>query len=106
MSSKTASILSYTPQFALPRGERRRRGERCAPRPGSNSRSRVESDSALLLQCRCDQRFNSRSCVGSDAELYRLLVDFIVSIRAPAWGATAPETASAGRTAVSTRAPA
>ena len=53
-------------QFALPRGERRFACRHRTATGGFNSRSRVESDSALLLQCRCDQRFNSRSRVGSD----------------------------------------
>ena len=105
-------LLAETPpfQFALPRGERRG----YAPSPACprrfNSRSRVGSDCAIVIdesqmikfqfalprgerradsarRCRCGS-FNSRSRVGSDADPARWWGNVEVSIRAPAWGAT------------------
>ena len=59
-------------QFALPRGERRVLPS-FIPRPVSfNSRSRVGSDSSLLLSLLVDCGFNSRSRVGSDGSMWRV----------------------------------
>ena len=55
---------------------------------GFNSRSRVGSDSQTLATASADTCFNSRSRVGSDVEVAIFDIDGIVSIRAPAWGAT------------------
>ena len=53
-----------------------------------NSRSRVGSDEAWVIQANADSRFNSRSRVGSDWQRLGGLKHCQVSIRAPAWGAT------------------
>ena len=71
-------------QFALPRGERR------FLRPGGILR----------------RGFNSRSREGSDAPQLVRLDDFLVSIRAPARGATCGFPCRLNRFAVSIRAPA
>ena len=99
-------------QFALPRGERRSAQYSLISKPGFNSRSRVGSDLIFCI-CSSNQRgfnsrsrvgsdggnqsggqggtgFNSRSRVGSDAQLPgNTNLQPRVSIRAPAWGATA-----------------
>ena len=98
-------------QFTLPRGERRPGGSSSRRRPCFNSRSRVGSDLARGRFTIHDSRFNSRSRVGSDNQYLSVGVyissfnsrsrvgsdfeslpvlngSFIVSIHAPAWGAT------------------
>ena len=98
-------------QFALPRGERHRAGQCFQQRHRFNSRSRVGSDIAAVMHQHARCSFNSRSRVGSDPAWLvfpRVSVCFNsrsrvgsdywprykcckirVSIRAPAWGATA-----------------
>ena len=71
-------------QFALPRGERR------------------WSRAILILAA----GFNSRSRVGSDDRVNNFLGARIVSIRAPAWGATNPSIFNRSKNHVSIRAPA
>ena len=74
---------------------RSRMGSDNAPRPVSvawtrfNSRSRVGSDCGAWVVLGAESSFNSRSRVGSDAELALAVTRrAIVSIHAPAWGAT------------------
>ena len=75
-------------QFALPRGERHIVFQDFAKKSRFNSRSRVGSDYQLRQVAWQIAGFNSRSRVGSDLFLHRTGDDRIVSIRAPAWGAT------------------
>ena len=56
--------------------------------PSFNSRSRVGSDAQQSEDARSKQGFNSRSRVGSDLCERLEEESVIVSIRAPAWGAT------------------
>ena len=53
-----------------------------------NSRSRMGSDSELLKSRIDGGSFNSRSRMGSDMAIGNFIGNIIVSIRAPAWGAT------------------
>ena len=54
-----------------------------------NPRSRVGSDIPHLSGRRRNQDFNPRSRVGSDpTNLYNKAVEYLISIHAPAWGAT------------------
>ena len=75
-------------QFALPRGERRHRAPRQWQPASFNSRSRVGSDRRRPRCRRCMGSFNSRSRVGSDYLAACAADLMLVSIRAPAWGAT------------------
>ena len=81
---------SHTPVFqsTLPRGERL-----CAPTIAAgllcfNPRSRVGSDSICYPTSRGKMGFNPRSCVGSDLATTFIWLMGMVSIHAPAWGAT------------------
>ena len=71
-----------------------------------NSRSRVGSDPAALLLVRNICSFNSRSRVGSDSAASCRSGRGGVSIRAPAWGATAVNLVMQTMRLVSIRAPA
>ena len=57
---------------------------------GFNSRSRVGSDLRSKRVSAFSARFNSRSRVGSDTHGIRCSSHPLVSIHAPAWGATSP----------------
>ena len=71
-----------------------------------NSRSRVGSDRRVLLHPGLRNRFNSRSRVGSDGIKTVVFQKGVVSIRAPAWGATVIICDEQGKELVSIRAPA
>ena len=71
-----------------------------------NSRSRMGSDIVASNRRIVIRSFNSRSRMGSDIGRILICPPFNVSIRAPAWGATACRRASTGVDAVSIRAPA
>ena len=76
-------------QSTLPRGERLCNYGVPAPPSGFNPRSRVGSDQILLLDTLQNISFNPRSRVGSDfAGLQSSIMLTLVSIHAPAWGAT------------------
>ena len=106
-------------QFTLPHGERPRSFERgsqpCkvsihAPAWGAtiqlrhapddlqgfNSRSRMGSDQAATAKDESPARFNSRSRMGSDREGLVGFHPHLVSIHAPAWGATLEDGAADG----------
>ncbi len=59
-----------------------------APEDRFNPRSRMGSDRKILDEQRASMSFNPRSRMGSDLVGGILRVDRIVSIHAPAWGAT------------------
>ena len=64
------------------------------------------SDGWYLVHPIKTQRFNSRSRMGSDFNPVLAYVPRVVSIRAPAWGATAAQLRHDGFIGVSIRAPA
>ena len=93
---------SFLPQSAHfnPRarvGRDREYCSQCSQAPHFNPRARVGRD-ALLHQSSCARRyFNPRARVGRDEIVVALIVQSLISIHAPAWGATcmprAPRTA-------------
>ena len=83
-TSLRLTVPSVSFQFALPHGER--------PRPSIHSPQ--------------GSGFNSRSRMGSDQNLAALEAALNVSIRAPAWGATAQHVIESENARVSIRAPA
>ena len=87
-SSPRWSRETPTFQSTLPRGERPSREECGYPSACFNPRSRVGSDSAHPSAVACGCSFNPRSRVGSDRGWRSILKPIIVSIHAPAWGAT------------------
>ena len=75
-------------QFTLPRGERPKAHHHHRDCHSFNSRSRVGSDGGSPRTLRLPLSFNSRSRVGSDVLVANAKQRDLVSIHAPAWGAT------------------
>ena len=105
----SASAMPPAPsafQFALPRGERRSRRASRFWKRCFNSRSREGSDFRQHVVPAYNRSFNSRSREGSDRQRHVAFFRGIVSIRAPARGATLPERPPLPALPVSIRAPA
>ena len=87
--STCIKILNTLFQSALPRGERRNSVKEYRCRKYLNPRSRVGSVKIIPIVFCHRNHFNPRSRVGSDlrrSDMYATID--IISIRAPAWGAT------------------
>ncbi len=74
--------------------------------PGFNPRARVGRDLRPVVLSTSPGRFNPRARVGRDAPAVVFFLGWLVSIHAPAWGATRPSGRERDRFRVSIHAPA
>ena len=88
---KVTSLLMvlYSFQFTRPRGARRIPTSVSSMVGCFNSRARVGRDQAMPRQASRAECFNSRARVGRDIIVVDGIIFPVVSIHAPAWGATA-----------------
>ena len=102
----SASLLSGVFQSTRPRGARRGHKRKGAGRTGFNPRARAGRDGNLASGRVALPRFNPRARAGRDTSAKLRSLNSLVSIHAPARGATSPTRHSNGAISVSIHAPA